>query len=1010
MSKRLIEIDTAVDAASPYVAGTLVQRYTLTYTTSQQSRRQLLASVQQCGADGACLPATQFEWAAKDYNTVGKQFGAVTINNLPFGLDPVAQANNGVLVGEWNGDGRSDIFGWKNVVQSDGLTYTHQFYVCLASGSGASAGFTCGAAPLLTAPNDSSFQTAPYDIRLADLNGDGRVDLAWKTNNTNWQVCTSNGDPNACAVASGAWTTATPNGPLLQGDFDGDGRLDVITYLGNNQFQTCFARDSGFKCTTQDLTIPDSTCPVGTPNCEDFSGTAVQYDVLIADVDGDGRADLIRRRNGDDDTNNQWKGCFARFAPTSSSQAPSGGFVCHQQFVHGPQYKTNNNVLYDFNGDGIADMANYASASQTQVCLSTGDGAFEFTDVNVHWDPPSQSWLDSGGAPVDFYSAPRCRLWTGTGSTGVDKVVFGDFNGDGRTDAMSYVGGTTKNVCVSTGSNFACSTWPGPNLGGSNPDLNQKAVFGDFDGDGRTDILSIGPANTAGTPVTATLGLAMGATPTTARAGDVVSKITTGLGATTSIAYAPLTDSGVYTRGSGANPSQRKVDIQSPMYVVRSSDASTRYSGGEPAARIPYSITFTKACAGEPGWTRYVRLRQAPLARWHGCGGRNRVLPRSEWHSQSGQLADRQTSEHDAQMQRQLPQVTWRTSLDASTFANAAAAGSTLVFGANLALVSRTSATWAVRGSTTCGGACAPLPPIKEAGLVQSVQQTWELNGSSTPLPLPTITTSTPLSSLDTFGNQTSTVVSTSDGYSKTTTSVFANATAEWLVGKLQQATVSSSSPDGATGQRLSSFAYQDIGGASCAGAASGQLCIETIQPDEPTAASNQCIALSRCGGLQRPRCTNTTRTATGRSPRSRLKDSDGTALADRATTTTFSDNGRFPTTIVNGLSQSETRSYDHRFGVATAVTGPNGMTTTTLLDGLGRAYGQRAFNASGVKIGETFSPVEATGLQAGEKYRTRTLASGGSESITFFDELQRVVRVQGRSVANGTYAQASNT
>lgn len=57
-----------------------------------------------------------------------------------------------------------------------------------------------------------------------------------------------------------------------------------------------------------------------------------------------------------------------------------------------------------------------------------------------------------------------------------------DFDGDGRSDMTTYSGSGKWNTCLSTGTGFNCSLWPGhaAGVGGS--------VFGDFNGDGRTDI------------------------------------------------------------------------------------------------------------------------------------------------------------------------------------------------------------------------------------------------------------------------------------------------------------------------------------------------------------------------------------------------------------------------------------------------------------------------------------------------------------------------------------------
>src|SRR6185503_17827936 len=217
-------------------------------------------------------------------------------------------------------------------------------------------------------------------------------------------------------------------------------------------------------------------------------------------------------------------------------------------------------------------MASTETGTQMRVCLSTGDGAFEFRDPGIHWSDTAQAFVDSNNNPIDYYNStttPRCRLWNAASPSDYTKAMYGDFNGDGRTDIASWNTVTNKwTVCLSTGSAFLCSDWSGPTLSGSGPDLNQWVVSGDFNGDGKTDIICL--ASTCN----GQLGLSTG--PLT---GDVLTKITTGLSATTQITYAPLTDTTVYAKGSGALASQQELDIQSPMFVVKQTQASNGIGG-----------------------------------------------------------------------------------------------------------------------------------------------------------------------------------------------------------------------------------------------------------------------------------------------------------------------------------------------------------------------------------------------------------------------------------------------
>lgn len=146
---------------------------------------------------------------------------------------------------------------------------------------------------------------------------------------------------------------------------------------------------------------------------------------------------------------------------------------------------------------------------------------------------------------------------------------------------------------------------------------------------------------------------------------------------------------------------------------------------------------------------------------------------------------------------------------------------------------------------------------------------------------------------------------------------------------------------------RTSSFTY--YGAAD--GAKYGLLKSETVEPD----AANLCVVTTHDYDAYGNKTTVSTANCAGASGRA-LFDSRGNGSTFAAQTVSVAGQsvttpaGTFATSASNALSQSESRTYDPRFGAVLSLTGPNALTTNWTLDDFGRPVReQRADNTATV-------------------------------------------------------------
>jgi hypothetical protein len=251
----------------------------------------------------------------------------------------------------------------------------------------------------------SGWGAGDFEMFLADVSGNGRDDLIARARPSGqWYVALSNG--NGFVPSDHLWLTNWGWGNSLQlmtGDVDGDRRADVVA-IDTSTGRSYVARSSG-----------DSFTPYGHVWLSGWG--AGDFEMFLADVNGDGRSDLI-----------------ARARPTGDwyvALSNGNGFVPsdHLWLTHWAWGDGFTLLAGDVTGDGRDDIvALDRGTGSSYVARSSGNG---FT-------PYGHVWLTGWGA-------------------GNFRLLPGDVNADGRSDLIAKATNGSWYVALSNGNGFVPS-------------------------------------------------------------------------------------------------------------------------------------------------------------------------------------------------------------------------------------------------------------------------------------------------------------------------------------------------------------------------------------------------------------------------------------------------------------------------------------------------------------------------------------------------------------------------
>ena len=588
----------------------------------------------------------------------------------------------------------------------------------------------------------------------------------------------------------------------------------------------------------------------------------------------------------------------------------------------------------DINADGLADFAYQDASYDWQARINLG-GEFYPADI------PVASFTDS-----DQSSLSR----------------FQDLGGDGFPEFIYPSAIADSNAVWLVHENQFGSAFDAPQTTNDkygDSEGGDASILVDVNGDGMLDNLFIdidsqGRVHETNTRVYLGQNSAGGST---TQAVNLVTRITDGFSAQTTISYKPLTDAAVYTRMRDAKNADwgkgyAVYDLIAPIYVVSQAQSSAPVlNNAQAVSRIEYHYVGAKLQGGGRGFLGFGEV----ISYDPQSGIRTNTRYRQDF-PYIGLPGD--TTQALANSSHKFDPINDPGTSTPVAWLNVSASTAAPSLGSSGTLLSYAINQW---GSiTTVAGKAATFPFIQKA-----LERSYTLAGNFDRKVLTS-------NSYTSYGDLTSAVINTyaSDGASSIATLTNNNQyltpdTANWRLGRLSRSTVTHQRSGESSITRTSGFSYD---------AATGILDQEVIEPDNNAFKVTTHYQLDDFGNRKMA-----TVTAAG--------------IAARSSSSSFDPLGRFVIETRNAYNQLVQKVNDwDAFGNALSVENIDSVLTTIATDHMGRPF------ISHTGTGAWSKTIQRNGTgsycPAGETaFYTLTTGGGQPKKYSCFDVLGRELR-----------------